>query len=119
MGMAPYGKPKYLDKVKKLIKIYADGSFRLNMDYFTFQKSADYSFSRKFVELFGEPRPHDLHFFTATSGYPSYFGAKPQNFDELCRLNQRYADIAASIQALTEEVILKLAQTVWQKTKLE
>lgn len=119
MGMAPYGKPRYLDKVKKLVKVYKDGSFRLNMDYFTFHKSADKAYSSKFVDLFGAPRPRDLHFFTKSSGYPSYFGDKPPNYAELCTLNQKYADIAASIQAFTEEVILDLARFVHGKVRCE
>lgn len=119
MGMAPYGKPKYLDKVYKLVKTYGDGSFRLNMGYFTYHRSADQAYGAQFVELFGEPRPKDLHFFTKSSGYPSYFGEKPENYDELCALNQKYADIAASIQAFCEETILKLAGYVFKKTKME
>lgn len=119
MGMAPYGKPKYLDKVKKLVKTFGDGSFVLRMEYFTFHKSADKAYSRKFVELFGKPRPRDLHFFTKGSGYPSYFGQKPADYEELCELNQRFADIAASIQAFTEEVLLTITQTVYKKTKQE
>ncbi len=119
MGMAPYGKPKYLDRVKKLARVYKDGSFSLNMDFFAFHRSAENSYSPKFTELFGEPRPRDLHFFTKTSGYPSYFGPKPANFNELCDLNQKYADIAASIQTFCEGVILKLAKTVWEKVQLE
>ena len=119
MGMAPYGKPRYKDAVKKLIKVSKDGSFALNMEYFTFHKSADKAYSGKFVDLFGAPRPRDLHFFTKSSCYPSYFGEKPQNWAELCTLNQRYADIAASIQAFTEEVILKLADFVRSRVKSE
>ena len=119
MGMAPYGKPKYLDKVRKLVKNFADGSFQLKMDYFSYHRSADKAYSNKFVELFGEPRPRDLYFFTKTSGYPSYFGERSENYDELCQINQKYADIAASIQAFTEEVILALANHVYEKTKME
>jgi len=119
MGMAPYGKPKYLDKVRKLVKVYKDGSFSLNMEYFTYHKSSEYAYGSKFVELFGQPRPHDLHFFTKSSGYPSYFGQRPKDFRELCDLNQKFADIAASIQAFTEEIILNLAKTVKEKTGLE
>ena len=119
MGMAPYGKPRYLDRVKKLVKVYKDSSYSLNMDYFVFHKSTEYSYSSKFIDLFGKPRPRDLHFFTKSSGYPSYFGTKPRNFDELCDLNQKYADIGASIQAFCEEVILSLAKVVYEKTKLE
>ncbi|MBI2012466.1 hypothetical protein HYS90_00890 [Candidatus Curtissbacteria bacterium] len=89
------------------------------MDFFAFHRSAENSYSPKFTELFGEPRPRGLHFFTKTSGYPSYFGAKPANFNELCELNQKYADIAASIQTFCEGVILKLAKTVWEKVQLE
>lgn len=119
MGMAPYGKPRYLDRVNKLVKVYKDGSFSLKMDYFAFHKSTEYSYGPKFIELFGKPRPRDLHFFTKSSGYPSYFGDKPSNFDELCELNQKYADIAGSVQAFCEEVILTLAKMVYEKTKLE
>ena len=119
MGMAPYGKPKYLDRVRKLVKTYADGSYALDMSYFTYHKSADRAYGRKFVELFGEPRPREMHFFTKSSGYPSYFGEKPQNWVQLCTLNQKYADIAASIQAFTEETILALANHVHDKTKMD
>lgn len=119
MGMAPYGKPKYLDRVKKLVKSCSDGSFTLDMSYFSYHRSTEQSFSPKFVKLFGKPRPKDLHFFTKSSGYPSYFGKKPQDYNALCQLNQKYADIAASIQAFCEEVILNTAKTVHKKTGLE
>lgn len=119
MGMAPYGNPIYVDKVRKMVKSYADGSYALKMEYFTYQHSSVKTYSNKFVELFGNPRPVDLYFFTKKSGYPSYFGEKPGNYNELCELNQKYADIAASIQKFTEEQILKLANFVYEKTKLE
>lgn len=119
MGMAPYGKPTFLKQVKKLIKIYKDGSYKLNMEYFSFHTSVDKSFSKKFVELFGFPRDPNLHFFTKNTGFPSYFGQKPKNWVKLCELNQQYADIAASIQALTEELLLVSAQKIYEQTKLE
>ena len=119
MGMAPYGKPKYLDRVKKLVKKYPDGSYALRMEYFKFHKSTQTAYSQKFVNLFGKPREKDLHFFTKTSGYPAYFGHKPENFSALCDENQKYADIAASIQAFTEELILDIAKTVHIKTNQE
>lgn len=119
MGMAPYGKPKYLEKVKKLINLFPDGSFTLKMKYFSYHKSSESSFNDQFERLFGKPRPRDLHFFTKKSGYPSYFGKKPSDYEKLCKTNQHYADIAASIQVLTEEIILKLADTVHKKTNQE
>lgn len=119
MGMAPYGRPRYLDKVRKLVKTYPDGSYSLNMQYFTYQHSAEHAYGEKFIELFGQPRPKEMHFFTKTSGFPSYFGEKPANFAKLCDLNQKYADIAASIQAFCEEAILGLAANLYLKTKME
>lgn len=119
MGMAPYGAPKYLDKVRKLVNVYPDGSYSLKMEYFLYHRTTDTSYSSKFVELFGEPRPRDMYFFTKSSGYPSYFGEKPQNYAELCEINQKYADIAASIQAFTEEMLLKIAEMVRSKTKMD
>ena len=116
MGMAPYGEPRYLDKVWKLIKLFEDGSFCLNMDYFCFHHSTTRTYNRKFETLFGAPRPPEMYFFTASTGYPSYFGAKPGNYNELCQLNQHYADIAASIQRVIEDVLLKMVGQVLCET---
>ena len=116
MGMAPYGQPRYVDKVWKLIQQFDDGSFALDMDYFTFHHSTTRTYSRKFEALFGAPRPPETHFFTAGTGFPSYFGAKPGNYDELCRSNQHYADLAASIQKVTEEVLVRMASCLRRQT---
>ncbi len=118
MGMAPYGQPRYVDKVWKVIRQEADGSFSLDMDYFTYQYSTTKTFGRKFVELFGEPRPPKMLFFTADSGFPAYFGEAPSNFNELCKMNQHYADIAASIQQVTEEVLICMARQLHKETGL-
>ena len=119
MGMAPYGTPRYADKVWKLIQLGADGSFRLDMDYFSFHHSTTRTFNDKFVRLFGEPRPPGMHFFTAASGYPSYFGPKPAEYEELARRNQHYADVAASIQRVTEDVLLHMATALQRETGLK
>src|SRR5437867_10592270 len=118
MGMAPFGKPRYVDKVHKLIGLQRDGSFELNMDYFSFHWSTERTFSRKFVDLFGAPRDPAAPFFTPTSGYPSYFGERPGNYDELAARNQYYADVAASIQAVTEEARLNMVRAVHAETGL-
>ncbi len=88
MGMAPYGKPIYVDKVKKTIDIKDDGSFNLNMKYFDFHRSEKNTYSKKFLELFGKPR-------------------NPKDRDTI---DQHYADIAASVQQVTEEVMMKIVQ---------
>ncbi|MCL5043870.1 MAG: hypothetical protein M1336_01050 [Deltaproteobacteria bacterium] len=118
MGMAPFGQPRYVDEVRKLVRIHGDGSFELDMDYFCFHYSPEKTFNRRFEALFGRPRDPAAHFFTAGTGYPSYFGAKPPAYAELCRTNEHYADIAASIQAVTEEIILKMAAEAHRQTGL-
>jgi carbamoyltransferase len=116
MGMAPYGKPRYVDKVLKLIELKDDGSFWLDMDYFSYHYHLEKTFNRRFEELFGPPRPPETPFFTLDSGYPSYFGPRPEDFEAQARRNQHYADVAASIQAVLEEVLLRLARCLHEET---
>jgi len=118
MGMAPYGKPRYVEKVHRLLKIGADGSLWLDTDYFAFHRSPTRAFNRKFEALFGPPRAPQSHFFTPTSGYPAYFGPRPADFDAEAARNQYYADVAASIQAVTEEVLLTMARAAYAETGL-
>ena len=118
MGMAPFGKPRYIDKVAKLIHTSNDGSFELDMDFFCFHHSTEKTFNGKFENLFGTPRNPKALFFTPSSGYPSYFGDKPANYNDLAKENEYYADLAASIQAVTEEVLLKLAEQACRETGL-
>ena len=119
MGMAPYGEPRYVDKVWKLVHQNADGSFSLDMDYFSFHHSTERTYSKKFEQLFGAPRPTKLHFFTEGTGFPKYFGEPPANIHEISKLNQHYADIAASIQHVTEELILGMARNLHKETGLK
>lgn len=118
MGMAPYGRPKYADEVRKLLRLQDDGAFALNMDYFSYHHSPDKAFNGKFTGLFGAPRDPKSYFFTESSGYPAYFGGKPSNYEELCRQNQHYADVAASIQLVTEEILIHMARALHAKTGL-
>lgn len=119
MGMAPYGEPRYVDKVWQVIQTFDDGSFCLDMDYFCFHHSTTRTFNRKFEQLFGEPRQPETLFFTKATGFPSYFGEKPSNYEVLCDVNQHYADIAASIQKVTEDVLLNMARVVRRETGLQ
>lgn len=119
MGMAPFGKPRYIDKVYKLINLEEDGSFSCNMNYFSYHYSSSQTFNSKFIELFGKPRDPKSHFFTPSSGYPSYFGEKPKDYEEMAKENQYYADIAASIQKVTEDVLLKMANYLFKETGMK
>ena len=87
MGLAPYGNPKYVDLIKKhLIEIKDDGSFKLNLSYFS------YTYGLKMIHR----RFGDL------------FNRKPRKPED--PLTQDDFDIAASIQKVTEEVVLKIAK---------
>jgi carbamoyltransferase len=93
MGLAPYGKPIYKDLIlKELIDLKDDGSFKLNMKYFGYCNSLRMTNSR-FNRLFG--------------GLPR----KPE-----AKITQRYMDIAASIQDVTEEIMLKMAAHIHKVT---
>lgn len=96
MGLAPYGVPKYTQIIlDHLIDLKEDGSFRLNMEYFDFCTGLTMT-NNKFHNLFGSP---------------------PRKPDE--PLTQKEMDIAASIQQVTEEVILRLARYVAKETGME
>jgi carbamoyltransferase len=87
MGLAPYGEPIYAEKIKsKIINIKEDGSYALNMKYFSYLDS-NIMVNEKF---------HNI------------FGVLPRESES--KLTKEYMDIAASIQAVTEEIILKLAK---------
>lgn len=113
MGMAPYGTPRYVDKVEKLFKQEADGSFRLNMDYFSYHYSTENTYNQKFIDLFGPPRPAESDFFTMATN-PERAGEKAA-----MDLNQHYADIAASIQRVTEDALIKICHHLYEKTGMK
>lgn len=115
MGMSPYGRPNRLEDVYKLINVGDDGGFDLNMDYFSFHHSANRSFNEKFVKLFGAPRVHESDFYTPTT-HPNR--DHPQWDESTAQINQHYADIAASIQRVTEETILKMVRHAHEQTGL-
>ena len=94
MGLAPYGEPKYANLIfDRLIDLKRDGSFRLNLDYFNYCTGL-----------------------TMTNGqFDTLFGGAPRRADEL--LTQRHMDLAASIQAVTDEVVLRLTRALAEETK--
>jgi len=116
MGMAPYGQPTRVEDVYKLFEVSGDGSFRLNMEYFSFHHSTSKTFNGKFTNLFGEPRMHESDFYTPTT-HPKK--DHPQWDEATAKRNQHYANIAASIQDVTEETMLKMANHAHQRTGLK
>ncbi len=112
MGMAPYGQPRYMDEVYKILHVQSDGSFSLGMDYLSYHYSPTQSFSPKFTRLFGPPRLPESDFFTRDTN-PEQDPTDPGMVK-----NQYYADVAASIQLATEETMLTMARHLHQKTGL-
>jgi carbamoyltransferase len=100
MGLASYGRPTMADAVRKVVHRTSDGAFRLDMDYFDFHTSARQSFSTRFVDMFGPPRdpfePIDLE---SPGG-------------------RRFADCAASVQLVLEDILVDAAQALHRETGL-
>jgi carbamoyltransferase len=83
------------------------------MDYFCYTYSTEQTFNQKFVDLFGEPRQVESEFYTATT-HPNH--DHPQWDSAVAAQNQKYADIAASIQHVTEDIMLQMARTAMQRS---
>ncbi len=93
MGLAPYGEPKYSKLIKKnLVDIKNDGSFKLNLKYFKFHRG----------------------FRMTSSAFDKLFESKPRVSEK--ELTQFHMDIAASIQEVTEEIVIKLARSLKKET---
>jgi carbamoyltransferase len=114
MGMAPYGVPRYADKVARLVDLKEDGSFRLDMSYLSYHHHLERSFNRRFEGLFGTPRDAKARFVTRRTSL--YDDPNPPTEAELDR-NQFYADMAASIQQVTEQVLLRMADHAYRTTQ--
>ena len=96
MGLAPYGNPVYEDKIKKLIDIKDDGTFRLDQSYFNYATGLTMT-NEKFNNLFGQ---------------------KPRN-PKKENITQFHMDIASSIQKVTEEIMIKLARSIQKEYKIK
>jgi carbamoyltransferase len=96
MGLAPYGEPVYKDLIlEKLMDVKEDGSFRLDQQYFNYCTGLTMT-NRRFDELFGGP---------------------PRREGEL--LTQKHMDLAASVQAVTEEIVLRLTRSLAEEFGIE
>jgi len=94
MGLAGYGKPVYLDKFYDMVAVKSDGSYRVNPQYFGFNKGSR-MYTKKFVRAFGRER-------------------KPET-----ELTERHYDIAASLQRLTEDMLINIANRLYEETKID
>ena len=95
MGLAPYGQPKYMREMEKLITVADDGSFKMNMEYFAYDYGLTMT-NKKFDALFGgPPRP-------------------PES-----KMTQREMDLAATVQRVTEDIVNKMCHSLHRQTGLD
>src|SRR6266496_4046352 len=100
MGLAAYGQPTLVEKVRKLIRRTPDGAFTLDLNYFEFHTTAERSYSSRFVDLFGPPRnPYEPIDLDSAEG-------------------RRFADCAASVQRVLEDTLVELARALYEETGL-
>ncbi|MEZ6013831.1 MAG: carbamoyltransferase [Planctomycetota bacterium] len=99
MGMHPYGKPVYVDKIYEILKVAEDGSLWHDMRYFKYHYSTDDTLSEAFEQHFGRPR------------------RDPKLQDK--SLDPYYCDMAASIQRVTEEILLKMVKHLHEITGMK
>ncbi|MCI0450843.1 MAG: hypothetical protein L0Z51_00465 [Candidatus Latescibacteria bacterium] len=92
MGLAPYGEPRYVDKVLETISYTDDGSFKMNMKYFAYDYGLEMT-NGHFERLFGRPR------------------REPES-----KLEQFHKDVAMSVQKVTEEIVLRMVRHAYQLT---
>ena len=95
MGLAPYGRPRFADEIRRMVKTFGDGSFRLDLDWFTFQHDPTKAFARRFESAFGPARAPD-------AGDPAE--------------DRRFCDIASSVQLVCEELVLAMASEAHRRT---
>jgi carbamoyltransferase len=100
MGLASYGKPRFEEEVRAMVRRTGDGAFALDLSFFDFHVSAERAYSSRFMELFGAPRaPHDPIDLSTPEG-------------------SRWADIAASVQRVLEDVLVDLTHALRRETGL-
>ncbi len=101
MGLAAFGKPIFQQEFAKLITTFNDGSYQLNLDYFAHHTDTEMGFSEKLETLLGPRRPH----------------GKP--WDLASDTDRRYADIAATLQWITETLLLGIAAAARRATNAD
>ena len=102
MGLATYGEPRFRSELERVVRVHGDGSIELALEYFDFLVSLDHMFSPKLVDLLGvPPREPDAPFDVEN----------PTGADAV------YADIAASVQELTEDIVVAMARQAARKTR--
>lgn len=107
MGMAGYGEPRLTEELLSLFALRDDGGFELNQKYFNFTTAEEFPFEQSLVELFGPPRVPESPFCLSREEIES---CPEEKVDEVIERSRFYADVAASVQRCTEEIILHVVK---------
>lgn len=111
MGMAAFGRPRFKDDVQKLFRLHEDGTFTLDQRLFSFRTPGELPFTQAVVDWLGPARVPESPFALDASDAGGGPGAP-----HVVERSRRYADIAASVQAVTEDVILHVVRTAVRRT---
>jgi carbamoyltransferase len=93
MGLAAYGRPLYLEQIRRLVHVHRDGSFALDLGYFSFPYDDERMYSDALIELLGPPFPREAP------------------------VSERQMDIAASLQQILEEIVVEIARGLYEETR--
>jgi carbamoyltransferase len=117
MGMAAFGKPRYHDILRELIQLHPDGTFEIDQEMFRFGGASNVPYSQAMIDRLGPPRQPDTPFGISEASLPSNLS---QGFKaETVAVSQHYADLAASVQACTEDVIRHTVRSAVDTTGVE
>lgn len=111
MGMAGYGEPVFYQKLRDMFDLHPDGTFAIDQQYFNFLHPVNIPYTSRFLDMLGAPREPES---------PFMLGAAAKDGDEKTERNSKhYANIAASAQAVTEEVILHIVNCAINQTNIK
>ncbi len=115
MGLAAFGEPRHVELVRKIVDVRDDGSLRVDPAYVALSRDGRPAFTRPFLALFGPPRDPSAPFRISRAPSPE---TRTRAIDDTTRRGDHYADVAASIQRVTEDVLVRMATHLQRRTGL-
>lgn len=117
MGMAAFGKPTYYDLLRPMFRLEEGGEFSIDTRFFEFLTPKNIPYTEALVDLLGQPRDPKQHFATLEEDLPT--GIAGQEAETIIDASKRYADIAASVQKVTEDVIFHVVDSAVKLTGIK
>ena len=117
MGMAAFGEPKFYELLRPMFHLEESGGFSIDTKYFEFLTPKDLPYTDALIALLGQPRDPKQHFATLKEDLPT--GIAGAEGEAILLSSKRYADIAASVQKVTEEVIFHVVDSAVRATGIK